>query len=56
MDSEEDDVVVKFIDYGNFETIPLANIRTISKKFCKLPIVSHKCHLAHVCTYLMTNL
>lgn len=39
-------IKVQFVDYGNYEEIPLDKIRQISSTFLKLPFQGIKCWLS----------
>ncbi|VDD93533.1 unnamed protein product [Enterobius vermicularis] len=45
---EEDEVLVRFVDYGGYSRVPRADLRQIRTDFMTLPFQSLECLLAHV--------
>ncbi|CAI4229662.1 unnamed protein product [Auanema sp. JU1783] len=45
---EPDEVLVRFVDYGGYETIPRGDLRQIRTDLMSLPFQATECHLAHV--------
>ncbi|MEE6476915.1 hypothetical protein FKM82_011276 [Ascaphus truei] len=46
LDSQID---VYFVDFGNTETVPFYDVKTLLPEFCVLPALAMCCTLAHVC-------
>uniref|UniRef100_A0A915CUE4 Tudor domain-containing protein n=1 Tax=Ditylenchus dipsaci TaxID=166011 RepID=A0A915CUE4_9BILA len=47
-DEEQDETLVRFVDYGGFAKIPRADLRQIRTDFMTLPLQAIECYLANV--------
>ena len=47
-DAEQDETLVRFVDYGGFARLPRADLRQIRTDFMTLPMQAIECYLAHV--------
>ncbi|KAH7731394.1 Protein C56G2.1 a [Aphelenchoides avenae] len=47
-DESQDEMLVRFVDYGGFARIPRADLRQIRTDFMTLPFQAIECYLAHV--------
>ena len=47
-DQNEEQVVVRFVDYGGYACIPLSSLRMIRQDFLTLPFQAVECYLANV--------
>jgi A-kinase anchor protein 1 len=47
-DEAQDEMLVRFVDYGGFARIPRADLRQIRTDFMTLPFQAIECYLAHV--------
>lgn len=45
---EQDEVLVRYVDYGGFARVPRADLRQIRSDFLKLPLQAIECYLANV--------
>ncbi|KAI1721106.1 tudor domain-containing protein [Ditylenchus destructor] len=46
--SEQDEVLVRYVDYGGFARVPRADLRQIRSDFLRLPLQAIECYLANV--------
>jgi A-kinase anchor protein 1 len=47
-DEEQDETLVRFVDYGGFAKLPRTDLRQIRTDFMNLPLQAIECYLAHV--------
>uniref|UniRef100_A0A0K0FLM4 A-kinase anchor protein 1, mitochondrial (inferred by orthology to a human protein) n=1 Tax=Strongyloides venezuelensis TaxID=75913 RepID=A0A0K0FLM4_STRVS len=45
---EEDEVIVRYVDYGGYARVPRADLKQIRTDFMALPFQSCECYIAHV--------